>query len=139
MPEPSMAGVGDYDSRGLVSKITQIALQGRKYRIGLLVIAQRTATVSKSILTQCNTVISFACYDDTSIQFLSNVFGAEYASLLPNLAPLHAVAYGKAVRSQRPLAVAIPYQEEKAALGNAAKASAKDDHTSPANEEEIPF
>ena len=62
MPEPSTMGLGDYDSRGLVGKIAQIALQGRKYGVGLLVIAQRTATVSKSILTQCNTVISFNCF-----------------------------------------------------------------------------
>jgi len=42
-----MMGLGDFDSRGLVGKISQIALQGRKYGIGLLVISQRTATVVK--------------------------------------------------------------------------------------------
>ena len=49
MPETSTMGLGDYDSKGLVSKISQMALQGRKYRIGLLVVAQRTATVSKNV------------------------------------------------------------------------------------------
>jgi hypothetical protein len=58
MPEPATMGLADYESRGLVSKIAQIALQGRKYGVGLLVIAQRTATVSKSVLTQCNTMIT---------------------------------------------------------------------------------
>ena len=67
MPEVQTMGLGDYDSRGLVGKIAQIALQGRKYRVGLLVLAQRTATVSKTVLTQCNTIISFACYDDTAL------------------------------------------------------------------------
>ena len=43
----------------------QIALQGRKYGIGMLVIAQRTANVSKTILTQCNTVICFQAFDET--------------------------------------------------------------------------
>ena len=86
MPEPTTMGVGDHDSRGLVGKIAQIALQGRKYGVGLLVISQRTATVSKSILTQCNTVISFTCFDDTSLNFLNNVFGQTHVSLIPNLA-----------------------------------------------------
>jgi uncharacterized protein len=139
MPEPGMAGVGDFDTRALVSKITQIALQGRKYRIGLLVVAQRTATVSKSVLTQCNTVISFACYDDTSIQFLSNVFGAEYASLLPNLAPLHAVVYGKAVRSQRPLVVAIPFREEKAMAERMRPDGSSGGNVETIDEGDIPF
>ena len=114
MPEPNTMGLGDYDSRGLVGKIAQIALQGRKYRVGLLVIAQRTATVSKSVLTQCNTIISFTCFDDTSLNFLNNVYGSTHVSLIPNLPPLHAVIFGKGLRSQRPLIVEIPYDERKA-------------------------
>jgi hypothetical protein len=47
VPETSTMGLGDFESKGLVAKIAQIALQGRKYGVGLLVIAQRTATVSK--------------------------------------------------------------------------------------------
>ena len=114
MPEPSTMGLGDYDSRGLVGKIAQIALQGRKFRVGLLVLAQRTATVSKSVLTQCNTVISFACYDDTSLAFLRNIFGDTHVKLIPNLPPLHAVMFGRGIRSQRPIVVEIPFDLKKA-------------------------
>lgn len=114
MPEPRSMGLGDFDSQGLVSKISQIALQGRKYGVGLLVIAQRTATVSKSILTQCNTVISFNCFDDTSLKFLSNIFGSTYVSLIPNLPFLHAIIFGKGIRSQRPLIIKIPHSDIKA-------------------------
>ncbi len=114
MPEPSTMGLGDFGSRGLVGKITQIALQGRKYGVGLLVIAQRTATVSKSVLTQCNTVVSFTCFDDTSLGFLANIFGRSHTSLIPNLPPLNAVIFGRAVRSERPIIVEIPYDAEKA-------------------------
>ena len=113
MPEPNMMGLGDYDSKGLVSKISQIALQGRKYGVGLLVIAQRTATVSKSVLTQCNTIISFNCFDDTSLGFLKNILGEKYTSIIPNLPPLTAVVYGKAIRSDRPIIVEIPFDENK--------------------------
>jgi hypothetical protein len=114
MPEPSTMGLGDFDSKGLVGKIAQIALQGRKYHVGLLVIAQRTATVSKSVLTQCNTIISFTCFDDTSLGFLRNFFGPTHISLIPNLAPLQAVIFGRGVRSQRPVIVQIPFDQKKA-------------------------
>jgi hypothetical protein len=117
MPEPRTMGLGDYSSQGLVGKIAQIALQGRKYGVGLLVIAQRTATVSKSVLTQCNTVVSFACFDETSLTFLSNVFGASYVKLIPNLPPLHAVVFGKGMRAERPVVVEIPYDGKKAEQG----------------------
>jgi uncharacterized protein len=140
MPEPSMAGVGSYELKGLVSKIAQIALQGRKYSIGLLVIAQRTATVSKSVLTQCNTIISFGCFDNTSLEFLSNFYGAEYASLLPNLGYLQAVTYGKGIRSERPVMIQIPFDEAKSETPDTAS-QVTDEGISPSifDEEEIPF
>lgn len=114
MPEASTMGLGDFDSKGLVGKIAQIALQGRKYHVGLLVIAQRTATVSKSVLTQCNTIISFTCFDDTSLGFLKNIFGPTHISLIPNLSPLQAVVFGRGIRSQRPVVVQIPFDAAKA-------------------------
>ena len=115
MPEPSTMGLGDHGSRGLVAKIAQIALQGRKYGVGLLVIAQRTATVSKSVLTQCNTVISFTCFDDTSLGS-RNIFGDAHTQLIPNLPRLTAVVFGKGVRSERPIVVQIPFSKEKAEI-----------------------
>ena len=114
MPETSTMGLGDFDSKGLVAKIAQIALQGRKYGVGLLIVAQRTATVSKTVLTQCNTIVAFSCFDETSLGFLENVFGREHARALPNLQFLQAVVFGKGVRSQRPLIVEIPFKQEKA-------------------------
>lgn len=113
MPESATMGVSDFASKGLVAKISQIALQGRKYNVGLLVLAQRTANVSKTVLTQCNSIISFACYDDTSISFLKNVFGSSCAEMVPNLKKLQAVVFGKIVKSERPVVVEIPYDEDK--------------------------
>ena len=114
MPEPNTMGLGDYDSRGLVGKIAQIALQGRKYGVGLLVLAQRTATVSKTVLTQCNTIISFACYDETSLGFLRNIYGLEHVALIPNLPRFHAIAFGNWIRSEQPLVFEVPFNTEKA-------------------------
>jgi hypothetical protein len=117
VPESTTMGLGDFESKAMVAKIAQIALQGRKYHVGLLVIAQRTATVSKTVLTQCNTIISFSCFDQTSLDFLTNFFGKDHASLVPNLEFLHAIVFGKGIRSQRPLIVEIPYDERKRQAG----------------------
>jgi uncharacterized protein len=114
MPESATMGVSDFASKGLVAKIAQIALQGRKYNVGLLVLAQRTANVSKTVLTQCNSIVSFACYDDTSISFLKNVFGSSCAEMVPNLKKLQAVIFGKIVKSERPVIVEIPFDQNKA-------------------------
>ena len=113
MPESATMGVSDFASKGLVAKIAQIALQGRKYNVGLLVLAQRTANVSKTVLTQCNSIVSFACYDDTSINFLKNMFGSSCAEMVPNLKKLQAVVFGKVVKSERPIVVEIPFDEKK--------------------------
>jgi len=113
MPEHNFSGLGDYDTRGTISKIAQIALQGRKYGVGLLVIAQRTATVSKSVLTQCNTFISFTCVDDTSIGFLRNVYGSSVAESLPRLRKLQAVASGQWIDSELPITFSVPFDDKK--------------------------
>ena len=114
MPEANTMGLGDRDSQGLVGKIAQVALQGRKFGVGLLILAQRTATVSKTVLTQCNTIISFTCYDDTSLGFLKNIYGPEHVALIPNLPRLHAVASGKWIRSEQPLVFEVPFVAAKA-------------------------
>jgi uncharacterized protein len=114
MPEASFSGLGDFDSKGTIAKISQLALQGRKYGVGLLVLAQRTATVSKSVLTQCNTIISFACIDDTSINFLRNAYGSAVAEGLPSLKRLRAVAHGAWINSDLPVVFDVPFDQAKA-------------------------
>lgn len=107
IPETNFLGdLGDYgSSKALVAKMSQIALQGRKYGVGLFVIAQRTANVSKSVLTQCNTIICFQAFDETSYNFLGNYIGKDMVQSLPNLKPYHAIVTGKAVKSNIPMIV----------------------------------
>jgi len=58
---PEVFGAGfDYDTQWVVGRIGQIALQGRKYGVGLLVVSQRTALVSKTIPSQCNTFFTYS-------------------------------------------------------------------------------
>ena len=116
VPEWNFSGESNKASQNVLNSIAQIALQGRKYNVGLLVIAQRTANVSKTILTQCNTVISFQEYDKTSIDFLSNYFGEEMASVLPTLKFRRAIAAGKAFKSNVPMMFEVPVINEKKKL-----------------------
>lgn len=105
IPEWNFSGSGDKTSQGLVNSIGQITLQGRKYGVGFLVIAQRTANVSKTVLTQCNTVVCFQAFDETSFTFLGNYVGKEMVQTLPNLKQYHAVVAGKAIRANTPMII----------------------------------
>lgn len=108
IPEWNFVGIADKSSQSLLNSIAQIALQGRKFNVGLLVIAQRTANVSKTVLTQCNTIISFQEFDKTSSDFLSNYFGQGIANTLPNLKFRQAIAAGKALKSNVPMIFEVP-------------------------------
>jgi hypothetical protein len=108
IPEWNFVGIADKSSQSLLNSIAQIALQGRKYNVGLMVIAQRTANVSKTVLTQCNTIISFQEFDKTSSEFLSNYFGQGIANVLPKLKFRQAIAAGKALKSNVPMIFEVP-------------------------------
>lgn len=82
-------------------------LQGRKYGLGCLLITQRTANVTKTILNQCNTVFAMRTFDDTGKDFLGNYIGTDYASVLPALQPRHAVVFGKASSCENPVLIRL--------------------------------
>ncbi len=105
IPEWNFAGSSDKSSQSVVNSIGQIALQGRKYGVGFMIIAQRTANVSKTVLTQCNTVVCFQAFDETSFTFLGNYVGKDMVQALPNLKQFHAVVAGKAVKSNMPIII----------------------------------
>ncbi|WBR54535.1 ATP-binding protein [Campylobacter sp. VBCF_01 NA2] len=105
VPEWNFTGTNDKTSQGVVNTISQIALQGRKYNIGFMIIGQRTANISKTILTQCNTMICFQSFDETNYNFLSNYIGKDLAQSLSGLKKYHAVVAGKAIKSNLPLII----------------------------------
>lgn len=105
IPEWNMAGT-NVDERAC-NATARVILQGRKYGLGCLVIAQRTANVAKSILNQCNTIFALRTFDETGIKFLANYFGEEYANALPKLEERHAVVYGRAVDLKQPIMIAL--------------------------------
>lgn len=82
-------------------------MQGRKFGFGSIVVTQRTATVTKSILNQCNTVFALRVYDQTGTEFLGNFIGSDYARLLANLPDRSAIVFGKASSCHSPLLVEL--------------------------------
>jgi hypothetical protein len=81
------------------------------------IVAQRTANVSKTVFTQCNSIVALDCYDKTTVEYLSGMYGERYAQLVRQLPRLHAIGFGNAFRSDRPVVFEIPYSETKTAKG----------------------
>lgn len=118
VPEYNAMGSSDNASKASVNSIAQIALQGRKYNIGLVVIAQRTANVSKTILTQCNSIIAFQEFDKTSTDFLSSYMNQSHLKTLSTLKFRTGIAVGKAFKSTVPMLFEVPFEEEKPVIEN---------------------
>jgi uncharacterized protein len=100
----SVAAEGD---KTATNGTARAILQGRKYGLGCLLITQRTANVTKSILNQCHTVFAMRTFDDTGKEFLGNYLGREHAASLSSLEERHAVVFGKASSCENPVLVRL--------------------------------
>lgn len=115
IPEINFFGYDKGDTSAVIGRMSQIALQGRKYGVGLLIVSQRTALVSKTVLSQCNTYITFSLVDKTSLDYLSSVYSQDHVKVIPNLQTRQALVFGKGIKSERPIVVEIPYDPQKKA------------------------
>ena len=86
-----------------VNQTARMLLQGRKFGLGTIVITQRTANVTKTILNQCNTIAALQSFDQTGLDFLRNYMGDDYSHALSHLPKRQGVLVGKASSSQRPI------------------------------------
>ena len=102
---PEFGSTADKNEQSGSNGTARAILQGRKYGLGCLLITQRTANVTKTILNQCHTVFAMRSFDSTSEQFLSGYLGSEYAALLPSLGDRQAVLFGKASTSKAPVLI----------------------------------
>lgn len=100
----SVAAEGD---KTATAQSARAILQGRKYGLGCLLITQRTANVTKTILNQCNTIFAMRTFDDTGKVFLSNYIGGDYAGILPSLETRQAVLFGKASTCENPVLIRL--------------------------------
>ncbi len=87
-------------------------LQGRKYGLGCLLVTQRTANVTKTILNQCNTIFAMRTFDDTGKGFLSNYIGEAYTESLASLSERQAIFFGKASSCENPILIRLNDREK---------------------------
>lgn len=82
-------------------------MQVRKYGLTIALIAQRTAVVGKSSLSQCENLIAFKNVDQTGLDYLEAVLGEGARLLLPSLDHAQALVFGPAVSTEAPAALQI--------------------------------
>jgi len=104
---PEWNSVANDGDKTAVNGTAKVILQGRKYGLGSLIITQRTANISKSILNQCNTIFALRVFDDTGKQFLENYIGSDYSNTLPTLDERHAIVVGKALKLKQPVIIQL--------------------------------
>jgi hypothetical protein len=95
----------EHSKKSLIEPIRKIALQGRKYGLGLIVITQRTANIAKDILSQCNTMICLRSFDDSNKNHMAGYVGGSISDSISGLKPYQALVVGKALNSTTPLIV----------------------------------
>lgn len=100
---PEWNQVATRDDSNNVNRTARTILQGRKYGMGCIVVSQRTANVTKTILNQCNSVFALQCFDQTGLDFLTNYMGTDYARAISDLPTRQAILVGKASSSRRPI------------------------------------
>lgn len=100
---PEFNSVVVKDDNSHANGTAKVILQGRKYGLGCIIVTQRTANVTKSILNQCNTIFALRVFDDTEKSFLENYIGKDYSDTLPTLEERHAIAIGKGIGLKQPV------------------------------------
>ena len=94
-----------------VSRISQMVLKCRKHSVGFLIITQRTALVTKTILYQCHTIIALQSFDETSKTFMSAYINGGYLDTMSILPKYRAIVVGKGSTCDKP--VIVDFYDEK--------------------------
>lgn len=109
----SVATEGDKEATNATARAI---LQGRKFGLGCLLVTQRTANVTKTILNQCNTIFAMRTFDETGKDFLSNYIGKDYTEILSTIQEQQAVFYGKASTCENPVLIQLNKRDDFKAI-----------------------
>jgi hypothetical protein len=104
---PEWNAVASDEDRVSSTGTARAVLQGRKFGLGCLLVTQRTASVTKTILNQCNTIFAMRTFDETGKEFLANYIGREYANCLSSIPERQAVFFGKASSCENPILIQL--------------------------------
>lgn len=104
---PEWNAVASEGDKTATNGTAKAILQGRKYGLGCVVVTQRTANVTKTVLNQCNTIFALRVFDSTGMEFLKNYIGDDYAGVLSTLEDRHAVVFGRASSCHDPVLIRL--------------------------------
>lgn len=100
---PETFVVNDWDLKAKAQDTSLVVMESRKFGLGFGLVSQRTAMVTKSALSQCNTVFAFQAVDQTGLDYLEGLCGSVLTKGIPTLAHRTMVAMGRGVTSRAPL------------------------------------
>lgn len=86
---------------------TRMIMQARKFGLTFVLVSQRTAVVSKSALSQCENYIILKTLDQTGLEYLESLVGAEMRHAIPNLERYEAMCVGPAFNSMAPVIASL--------------------------------
>jgi hypothetical protein len=104
VPEWNFCGKHQVDH---VNYTARMVVQARKYGLTFIVVTQRTAVLSKSVLSQCESYAVFRTVDDTSLTYLETVGGPLVREIAPSLGRYEMLCIGPAFNSDSPVIVAV--------------------------------
>lgn len=97
----------DWNLKQTAQDTSRIIMESRKFGLGFILVSQRTAMVTKSALSQCNTILAFQAVDQTGLDYLEGLCGAALAHGIPTLPVQTAISMGRGMASQRPVIVRV--------------------------------
>ena len=102
LPEWNFATRSQSDA---VSDSCRYILQARKFGISFVFVSQRTAVISKSALSQCESYIIFRTLDQTSLEYVEGVVGSDLREAVASLGRHQAICVGPAFNTSSPVIV----------------------------------
>ncbi len=79
-----------------VATSCRFILQARKFGINFIFVSQRTAVISKSALSQCESYVILRTLDGTSLDYIEGVVGRDMRQAVPSLRRFQALCVGPA-------------------------------------------
>lgn len=109
------------DNLPSVETIRKLITEGRKFGTGLMIVSQRPARLDETIVSQCNSHISFRIKNQKDQKFVrdtSETFDAEDTKQLPALANGQGVISGQVVNFSLPVQIKFDEQLLNTDIGN---------------------
>lgn len=99
---PETFVINDWELKAKAQNTSMVLMESRKFGLGFMLVSQRTSMITKTSLSQCNTVFAFQAVDRTGLEYFESLSGSAIAGSIPTLPHRWAVVMGSAVVSSVP-------------------------------------